>query len=233
MIRAAMREAAYRFRATFRGRWAGYLTLVVLIGLVGGVALAAVAGARRTQSSFPTYLASTNPSDLQIFTEFAPISNTGYSKSVAEAVARIPSVKQAVDVIGFAGTLQVLGDRPSTVPGEAPPALEGSTEADGGEYFSTDRVTVLRGRMADPARQDEIVMSSGAAAQYGLHIGSTVRVASSPSPRSAGPTSAATRVTSPISSSHSSSSASWSGAPRSSRTTTLRWATRSQWPLRR
>ena len=173
MIRAVVRESSYRFRATFRRRWGGYLTLVVLIGLVGGVAMAAVAGARRTQSSFPTYLASTNPSDLQMFTEFAPITNTGYSEKVDAAVARIPDVERAVDVVGFDGNLQVLGKRPSGVPGEAPPALEGST-GDDAEYFATDRVTVLQGRMADPARADEVVMSAGAAAEFGLHLGSTL-----------------------------------------------------------
>ncbi len=177
MIRDVVRESSYRFRTTFRHRWAEYLTLVVLIGLVGGVALAAVAGARRTQSSFPTYLASTNPSDLGMFTEFDPITNTGYSETVNEAVARVPYVERAVDVVGFDGTLQVLGHHHGTdVPGEAPPAVEGSTGTDAA-YYSTDRVTVVQGRMADPTRADEIVMSAGAAAQYGLHVGSTLPVA--------------------------------------------------------
>ena len=71
--------------------------------------MGAVAGARRTQSSFPVYLASTNPSDVQFFTEFAPITNIGYSASVDRAIARVPYVKRAVDVIGFDGTLQRLG----------------------------------------------------------------------------------------------------------------------------
>ncbi len=172
MIRAIVRESSYRFRATFRQRRAGYLTLFVLIGLVGGVAMAAVAGARRTQSSFPTYLASTHPSDVQMFTEFGPITNTGYSEMVDAAVARVPYVKQAVAVIGFDGNLQFLGhNRSAGIAGEAPPALEGSTGS-GAEYFSTDRVTVVQGRMADRTRMDEMVMSSGAAAQYGLHLGS-------------------------------------------------------------
>ena len=175
MIRAIARESTYRFRATFRQRWTGYLTLVVLIGLVGGVALAAVAGARRTQSSFPAYLASTNPSDLQTFTEFDPISNTGYSASVDRAVSRVPGVARAVTVIGFDGTLQVLGhNRGTGVPGQAPPSVEGSPN---GGYLTTDKVTVVQGRMARPDRMDEIVMSSGAAARYGLHIGSTLPVA--------------------------------------------------------
>jgi ABC-type lipoprotein release transport system permease subunit len=175
LIRSIARESSYRFRATFRQRWTGYLTLVVLIGLVGGVAMAAVAGARRTQSSFPAYLATTNPSDVQTFTEFDPISNTGYSAQVNRAVARVPGVARAVNVVGFDGTLQVLGhNRGAGVRGQAPPSLEGSPN---GEYFTTDKVTVVQGRMARPGRMDEIVMSSGAAAQYGLHIGSTLPVA--------------------------------------------------------
>ncbi len=175
MIRAVVRESSYRFRATFRRRWTEYLTLVVLIGLVGGVALAAVAGARRTQSSFPAYLASTHPSDLQIFTEFDPITQTGYSARVDQAAARVPHVERTVVVVGFDGTLQVLGhDKASGVPGQAPPSFEGSTD---GGYTSSDAVTVVQGRMADPARTDELVMSSGAAAAYGLHIGSVLPVA--------------------------------------------------------
>jgi ABC-type lipoprotein release transport system permease subunit len=174
LIRAIARESSYRFRATFRRRWTGYLTLVMLLGLVGGVAMAAAAGARRTQSSFPTYLANTNPADLQVFAEFGPITKTGFSEKVNEAVARVPGVERAVDVVGFDGTLQILGHRDVPgVSGEAPPSLEGSPN---GEYFSTDRVTVLRGRMADPDRMDEIVMSAGGAAEYGLHLGSTLRV---------------------------------------------------------
>src|SRR3954466_6247248 len=60
----AVRVARYRFRATFGRRWGGLLAIVVLIALAGGLAMGAVAGARRTQSSFPNYLKSTNPSDL-------------------------------------------------------------------------------------------------------------------------------------------------------------------------
>ena len=175
MIRTVLRESWYRFRATLRRRWAGYLTLVVLIGLVGGVALAAVAGARRTQSSYPTYLASTHPSDLGMFTEFDPITHTGYSARIDQAVARVPHVERSYVVVGFDGTLQVLGHGTGVgAPGQAPAAFEGSPD---GGYSSSDTVTVVRGRMADPARVDELVMSSGAAAAYGLHIGSTLPVA--------------------------------------------------------
>jgi FtsX-like permease family len=170
-----VREARYRFRACFHVRWRGYLALVLLLGVVGGVAMAAVAGARRTQSSFPAYLASTNPGDLQAFTEFDPITGTGYSLKIARAIARVRYVRRAVDVIGFDGTLQPLGPaRQGGVPGEAPPSVEGSPD---GEYFTQDRVSLVAGRMADPARSDEMVMTAGAAAEEGLRIGSAERLA--------------------------------------------------------
>ena len=54
----------YRFRATLARQLTSYLTVVLLIGLIGGVGMASLAGARRTQSSYPQFLASTNPSDL-------------------------------------------------------------------------------------------------------------------------------------------------------------------------
>jgi hypothetical protein len=168
-------EASYRFRACFRSRWGGYLALLLLIGVVGGVAMAAVAGARRTQSSFPVYLASTNPGDVQVFTEFDPITGTGYSPGVDRAIARVRYVRRAVDVIGFDGTLQPL--RPARfggVPGQAPPTFEGSPD---GEYFTQDRVSVVQGRMANPSRSNEMVMSAGAAAETGLRVGSALRLA--------------------------------------------------------
>jgi ABC-type lipoprotein release transport system permease subunit len=110
-----------------------------------------------------------------MFTEFDPVTNTGYSARVNRAVARVPGVTRAVTVVGFDGTLQILGhNRGAGVSGQAPPAVEGSPN---GGYYTTDKVTVVQGRMARPDRTDEIVMSAGAAALYGLHIGSTLPVA--------------------------------------------------------
>lgn len=38
--------AWYRFRATWHRQWPGYLTIVLLVGLLGGLAMAAIAGTR-------------------------------------------------------------------------------------------------------------------------------------------------------------------------------------------
>ena len=43
-----------------------------------------------------------------------------------------------------------------------------------GLFFNQDRVTVVQGRMADPKRADEIMMTVGAADALGLHVGQTV-----------------------------------------------------------
>ena len=66
MNRGVIRVAWYWFQTSIRRRRANYLTIVVLLGLVGGVAIGSIGAARRTQSSFNTFLASTNPSDISV-----------------------------------------------------------------------------------------------------------------------------------------------------------------------
>ena len=44
MIRGALGVAGYRLRATFRHRWGGYLLLVILVALIGGLGLGSLAG---------------------------------------------------------------------------------------------------------------------------------------------------------------------------------------------
>ncbi len=78
-----LRVAWYRLTVTLRRRWAGYLGLVLITGLTGGVALSAAAAAGRTESSFPVFLASTNPSDLTV------------QYSEASASAGLPLVRRA------------------------------------------------------------------------------------------------------------------------------------------
>ena len=85
-----LRVAWYRFRVTLGGRWGGYLAVVLLVGLLGGLAMGSVAGARRTDSFFPVYLASTNPSTVGFFSAIDDPAlglTAGYSPRVLKAVA--------------------------------------------------------------------------------------------------------------------------------------------------
>src|SRR5215469_14331006 len=90
---SASRVAWYRFRCTLRARWAGYLTLTLLLGLIGGLALGSVAGARRTQAAYSAYLAATNPSDITVLTGvWGKPRESGYDPAVIARIAALPGV---------------------------------------------------------------------------------------------------------------------------------------------
>ena len=102
-MRQVLRVAWYRFRATLPRRWGGSVALVLLVGLLGGLAIASVAAARRTQSSFPAFLASTNPSDMGLATSvYDPSSGSpGYDPSIVREIARLPHVKHVESWAGL------------------------------------------------------------------------------------------------------------------------------------
>ena len=165
MSRAALRVAGYRFRATFGGRWGGYLALVLLIGLVGGLALGAVAAARRTQAAFPAYLASTNPSDLTVLTGLSG-PGSGYDPAVIRKIAALPHVRR---VESYAG-LNVAILAPGAPPGAVSQGLPGSVD---GEFFNQDRLAIVQGRMANPDRPDEIVIDAKGTPPS-VHVGEVI-----------------------------------------------------------
>lgn len=85
-----LRVAWYRLGATFAHRRGGYLSVVLLIGLIGGIAMASIEAGRRTQSSYPTFLASTNPSDLSV-SVFAPNSGVAVATSRSSPASTVVS----------------------------------------------------------------------------------------------------------------------------------------------
>ena len=88
-----------RYRGTLRARRGGYLALALIIGVTGGIAMASIAAARRTQSSYPTYLATTNPSDLNV----AVYGPNGGSIPVA-ASRRLTAAIEAIPGVGHVRT---------------------------------------------------------------------------------------------------------------------------------
>ncbi len=174
-----LRVAWYRFRATFGYRWGGYLSVVLLIGLIGGLAMGAVAGARRTESSFPVYLASTNPSTVGFFSAIDDPGvglTMGYNPRVIRAVAHLRFVEHSATLVVFDGNIDlnsITGVRYQLSAGETPPTIVGSID---GELSTLDRVSLVGGRLANPSRLDEAVMNAQAAKELGLHIGSVIHI---------------------------------------------------------
>jgi hypothetical protein len=161
------RVAWYRFRCTWHERWAGYLALVLLLGLLGGLAMGAVLAARRTQAAFPAYLARTKPSDLTVLTGLYGVAGSkGYDPAIIAKVAALPGVRHVTSYEGL--NVAVLGSGQHQQEEAGSQGLYGSLD---GEYFTTDRVTVVQGRMADPGKTDEAVIDAKGTTGP-VHVGS-------------------------------------------------------------
>ncbi len=162
--------ARYRFGATFRRRWGGYLAIALLVGLVGGIAMGSIAAARRTQSSYPAFLASTNASDLTMSTYGVTPNSAanGYSAELTRKIARLPEVKLVEGWVGV-GVVPLAPDGAPNLNPSINPA--GSLD---GLYFNEDRATPIVGRMANPRRVDEFVTTASGAHALGWHVGQVV-----------------------------------------------------------
>lgn len=168
MNRVVLPLAWYRFRTTFAHRWGSYLTLIFVVGLLGGLAMGSVAAARRTQSSFPTFLAGTNPSDLIAPTAVynpAVGSYVGYDPGIINVIAHLPHVRH----VESWALLNVVPLGPNGAPAPGAPTESNTLGSVDGEFFNQDRVTITDGRMADPKQPDGVVLQASQA--YGVRIG--------------------------------------------------------------
>jgi len=172
----ALGLARYRFGPTLRHRWGGFVALAVLIALVGGLALATMAGARRTESSYPTFLASTNPSNLSLGTGIynpALGYTSGYDPAIIKRIAALPGVTHVASYVGIDAV-------PLEPDGKPIPAVANSNVtfnvlgSVGGLYFDMDRASLVAGRIADPNNPHEIMATASAARLAGLHLGQPV-----------------------------------------------------------
>jgi FtsX-like permease family len=174
---ATLRVALYRFRATFGRRWGGYLALALFVALIGGLAMGAVAGARRTQSSFPTFLATTDPADLQGITSFVnPMpgaAGLGYDPALMTKIAHIPHVTQFSYFAGL--NIVPLGRRGAPESPPAYPAEAGEATGLGTTVVSKGGATVVQGRMINPRRADEFVVTAAIERIFGWHVGEVVQ----------------------------------------------------------
>jgi FtsX-like permease family len=167
-----LRVAWYRLRATWHDRWSGYLTIVVLVGLLGGLALGAMAAGRRTQSSYPTLLAESNSSDMYGVTGvYNPAigQSIGYNQALQRSIAHLPYVESAKSLVEM--NLLPLHSNGDPVLAAEGTSFYGSVN---GEYLTQDRLIVTHGRLPNPHRANEFVMDSTTARAFGFHLGEVV-----------------------------------------------------------
>jgi hypothetical protein len=145
------------FRAEFRRRWQSWLILVVLIAVVGGLTLGAVAAGRRTASAFPRFVAA-HGYDVYIFN----------NKPLPD-LARLPGVASVTSVV---------------IPGYGQPTCACTHEITSSNFYINELtpaalsrvVKLTSGRMPNPSSPDQVLASFNLQQDYGVHIGSTLRV---------------------------------------------------------
>lgn len=179
MTGSAARFAWYRFQTTFRSRIGGYLTIVFLVGLIGGVAIGAIAGARRTQAAFPASLAKSNASDLQFQSYIGgckQLLECLYSRRFTQEIAGLPHVQRVAGYVNM--YLAPIGHNGHPY---LPYALQNNTVSTigsfGGEYFSQDRVTADEGHVPNPYKIDEFAITAETEHALGWHVGQEIPMA--------------------------------------------------------
>ncbi|HZQ58331.1 MAG TPA: ABC transporter permease [Acidimicrobiales bacterium] len=162
----------YRLRAALRRRLGAHVAIAALVAVLGGTAMASIAAARRTQSSFPRYLASTHPSDVTMTTYgTSPDSPAnGYSPALEARLAQIPGVAHVESWTEIFGAPL----RPDGAPDLGVEADLSNVASVDGMYFDQDRAVAVHGRMARPERANEFVATAEGARVLGLHVGAAV-----------------------------------------------------------
>ena len=159
---SAMGAVWLRLRAELRHQWRVWLALAMLLGVIGGIALTAAAGARRTDTAYPRFLRASHAAQLAVFPALSGFG--GYFR----AVARLPQVSSSAS----AAFLQM--SRPG--PGASPFGLTAEASPAGDDGVSLDRVKVLAGRLFDPADPHAVMISQQLAGQEHLRPGGTLHL---------------------------------------------------------
>ncbi len=159
-----MTAALYWWRSSRRAAWRPTLIVVIICGTLGAVSLAALAGARRTESAYGRYLNSINASTVSVN---VPEGGTPGAALMAK-INHLRGIRSSADWLGFDANPVVHGHVDDSFVTDG---LLGSLR---GEYITQDRATVLRGRLPHPDATDEIALTAGVAKLFGVGVGGHV-----------------------------------------------------------
>jgi FtsX-like permease family len=155
-----MRAVWVRARADLRRHLLAWVALALLIGIAGGVAIAVAAAARRTDTAYERFLASSSPSDASI-TESKDFLSQDLD---LDEVAALPEVERSAKASFLFFLGHTADGRQLSQTDFQPLAM---TRGPLGK--SLDRWKVLEGRRFDPDRVDEVMLDYETART--LHFG--------------------------------------------------------------
>ena len=154
------------WRSALRTSWRQATVLALIAGLLGGVALGAVAGARRTATAYSRYLTSINASD--VFVNVPGILPGMTATQSVALISSLPGVVSHAAYVGLNGLPIVHGQVDDNFLDNS---VNGSLD---GLYFHQDRVTVLAGQLPPEGSTTTVVLTPGIAKRMGATVGSTV-----------------------------------------------------------
>ena len=161
-----MRVALFLSRAAVRRSWRAALVVALISGLLGTVALGALAGARRTASAYGRYQVSINASDAFVNVP-GPVPGMPATRPVT-LIAGLPGIAASAAYLGLDANPVVHGH---VNDGFLTADLVGSLT---GAYFRQDRMTVLAGRLPRLGATREIALSPRIASMFGVGVGGSV-----------------------------------------------------------
>jgi ABC-type lipoprotein release transport system permease subunit len=159
---------AIRLRAALRSRWRSWLAVAILAGVLGGIVIAAAAGAHRTQGSYRRYLDSINQADVYV----DPFVSEAGDSIPLGPVARLPEVGKTERSLQLAAIVRSSNGRP--VFPDGPDSIGWVLPTDDRRYDSIDRMKLLHGRLPDPSRPNEVIGDTKALSILGVGVGDTV-----------------------------------------------------------
>ena len=152
-------------RAEARRRWRAWAAVVVLVGVVGGLVLGSLAGARRTHTAYDRLVAESEAWDVLVNP------NEGmYSDLDPEAVAALPQGAEIGTLDGGAAVLVSAGLQL----GAGPLVLAARDEH---VLIDFARPRVVGGSLYDPSDPGELMVEDAVARAYDLSAGDEVQVA--------------------------------------------------------
>src|SRR6266516_4234884 len=161
-----MRITLTWLRSELRRRWRSLLVLALLVALATATVLAAVAGARRGESAFGRLWARTLPATATVLPN-----QPGFDGAKVRALPEVSALSKFPVAFGFA--LDCCAG-----------ASTGFPPADSEITRTLERPVMLAGRLFDPRRVDEVLVTPKFVASYGRGVGDTLTL-HLPSPQQA------------------------------------------------
>ena len=137
-------------------RWRSLAVLALLIALATATVLTSIAGARRGETAFDRLWARTLPATATVLPN-----QPGFDWAKVAALPEVTALTKFPVVFGY----QAQG---------YPTASTGFPLADDQMARTIERPVMLAGRMFNPRRADEVVVTPGFAATFGKHVGDTL-----------------------------------------------------------